>query len=64
MAVTQPLERRRFDEPDEVRERAPSRQPACDVTSLPPGHDAWVLGDEAVVAIDWHRALDRAHAAR
>ena len=27
-----------------------------DVTSLPPGHDAWVVGDEAVVAIDWHGA--------
>jgi quercetin dioxygenase-like cupin family protein len=27
-----------------------------DVTSLPPGHDAWVVGDEAVVAIDWQGA--------
>jgi hypothetical protein len=27
-----------------------------DVTSLPPGHDAWVVGDEPVVAIDWHGA--------
>lgn len=27
-----------------------------DVTSLPPGHDAWVVGDEVVVAIDWQGA--------
>jgi uncharacterized cupin superfamily protein len=26
---------------------------AGDVTVLPPGHDAWVIGDEPVVAIDW-----------
>jgi hypothetical protein len=24
----------------------------ADVSLLPPGHDAWVLGDEPVVAID------------
>ena len=24
-----------------------------DVNWLPPGHDAWVVGDEAVEAIDW-----------
>jgi uncharacterized cupin superfamily protein len=27
-----------------------------EVTSLPPGHDAWVVGDETVVAIDWQGA--------
>ncbi len=27
-----------------------------DVVSLPPGHDAWVVGDETVVAIDWQGA--------
>ena len=27
-----------------------------EVTSLPPGHDAWVVGDEPVVAIDWQGA--------
>jgi len=27
-----------------------------DVTSLPPGHDAWVVGEEPVAAIDWHGA--------
>jgi len=31
---------------------------AGDVTSLPPGHDAWVVGDEDVVVIDWSGALD------
>jgi len=24
-----------------------------DVTSLPSGHDAWVVGDEPVVVVDW-----------
>jgi hypothetical protein len=27
-----------------------------EVTSLPSGHDAWVVGDEPVVAIDWQGA--------
>ena len=27
-----------------------------DVTSLPAGHDAWVVGDEPVVVIDWFGA--------
>jgi hypothetical protein len=27
-----------------------------EVVSLPPGHDAWVIGDEPVVAIDWQGA--------
>jgi hypothetical protein len=27
-----------------------------EVTSLPPGHDAWVVGDEPVVAVDWQGA--------
>ena len=27
-----------------------------DVYSLPPGHDAWVLGDEPVVQVDWQGA--------
>jgi hypothetical protein len=26
---------------------------AGDVTSIPPGHDAWVVGDEPVVFFDW-----------
>ena len=29
---------------------------AGDVTSLPSGHDAWVLGDEPVVVVDWFGA--------
>lgn len=31
---------------------------AGEVSSIPPGHDAWVVGDEAVVAIDWQGASD------
>jgi quercetin dioxygenase-like cupin family protein len=27
-----------------------------DVTFLPSGHDAWVIGDEDVVVVDWHGA--------
>ena len=33
-----------------------------EVTSLPPGHDAWVIGDEPVVVVDWHGATDYARA--
>ncbi len=29
-----------------------------DVTSLPEGHDAWVVGDEPVVVVDWFGATD------
>lgn len=28
-----------------------------DITVLPSGHDAWVIGDEPVVAIDWQGAV-------
>lgn len=31
-----------------------------DVTSLPAGHDAWVVGDEDVVVIDWFGASNYA----
>jgi quercetin dioxygenase-like cupin family protein len=31
-----------------------------DVSALPPGHDAWVAGDEAVVTIDWTGASNYA----
>jgi hypothetical protein len=27
-----------------------------DVTSLPSGHDAWVVGDEPVIVVDWYGA--------
>jgi len=33
---------------------------AGDVTALPQGHDAWVLGDEAVVLVDWWGASNYA----
>jgi quercetin dioxygenase-like cupin family protein len=33
---------------------------AGDVTALPSGHDAWVVGNEAVVLIDWSGAADYA----
>jgi hypothetical protein len=32
------------------------------LTYLPAGHDAWVVGDETVVAIDWHGAAHYAEA--
>ena len=31
-----------------------------DVTSLPAGHDAWVLGDEPVIVVDWFGASEYA----
>ena len=31
-----------------------------DVTSLPSGHDAWVIGDESVVVVDWYGASNYA----
>jgi hypothetical protein len=34
-----------------------------DVTSLPEGHDAWVVGDETVVTIDWNGAGENVNAA-
>ena len=34
-----------------------------DVTSLRSGHDAWVLGDEPVVVVDWYGASDFAKGA-
>jgi hypothetical protein len=31
-----------------------------DVTSLPKGHDAWVVGEEPVVVVDWYGASNYA----
>ncbi|MGH3244636.1 MAG: cupin domain-containing protein [Trebonia sp.] len=31
-----------------------------DVTALPTGHDAWVVGDEPVVVVDWSGASNYA----
>jgi hypothetical protein len=31
-----------------------------DLTSLPQGHDAWVVGDEPAVVVDWFGATDYA----
>jgi hypothetical protein len=31
-----------------------------DITALPSGHDAWVVGDEPVVTIDWFGASNYA----
>jgi mannose-6-phosphate isomerase-like protein (cupin superfamily) len=33
-----------------------------DAFVIPPGHDAWVVGDEACVALDWSAAEDYAKA--
>ena len=33
-----------------------------DVTSLPQGHDAWVVGDETVITVDWFGATSWAKA--
>lgn len=34
-----------------------------EVTALPSGHDAWVVGDEPVVVVDWYGASNYARAA-
>ena len=34
-----------------------------DITSLPSGHDAWVVGDEPAVVIDWYGASSYAKTA-
>ena len=34
-----------------------------DITSLPKGHDAWVVGDEPVVVVDWFGASNYARQA-
>jgi hypothetical protein len=31
-----------------------------DITSLPSGHDAWVVGDQDVVVVDWYGASEYA----
>jgi hypothetical protein len=31
-----------------------------EITSLPQGHDAWVVGQEPVVVVDWYGATDYA----
>jgi hypothetical protein len=31
-----------------------------DITSLPQGHDAWVVGDQEVVVVDWYGASNYA----
>jgi quercetin dioxygenase-like cupin family protein len=31
-----------------------------EVALIPPGHDAWVVGNEAVVAVDWQGATNYA----
>jgi hypothetical protein len=33
---------------------------AGDVSAIPPGHDAWVVGDEPVTVLDWTGASDYA----
>jgi hypothetical protein len=33
-----------------------------DITSLPQGHDAWVVGDDTVVVVDWYGATEYAKA--
>lgn len=33
---------------------------AGDITALPAGHDAWVVGDEPLVVIDFHGASNYA----
>ena len=56
-ALPVPPERPAGD-PHGRRHRA-GRRPG-DITSLPSGHDAWVVGDEEVVVVDWYGASNYA----
>jgi ethanolamine utilization protein EutQ (cupin superfamily) len=70
----QPTAHKTFSTPDEVREFPNGRLAIRmddgtefvagpgDVTSLPSGHDAWVVGEEPVVVVDWFGASDYAKA--
>jgi hypothetical protein len=52
----QATEHRSFQSPDETR----AFPNGGDITSLPSGHDAWVVGDEPVVTVDWFGATNYA----
>ena len=58
----QQTEHKSFEAPDETRPFPNGRAGtefiagAGDVTSLPSGHDAWVVGDEPVTVVDWFGA--------
>ena len=62
----QHTEQRDFASPDEVRAFGHGRLELLrvgdpgQVTSLPAGHDAWVVGDEDVVVVDWWGASNYA----
>ena len=43
-------------DPRPDRRRPGARHPARLVYEIPPGHDAWVVGDEPFVTIDWAQA--------
>lgn len=57
-------EHKSFQTPDETREfpngHAELIAGPGDITSLPSGHDAWVVGDEEVVVVDWYGASNYA----
>ena len=69
----QTTEHKSFAKPDEVRTFPHGRAEILkvgdgteliagpgDITSLPKGHDAWVVGDDPVVVVDWFGASNYA----
>jgi hypothetical protein len=44
----------------DTRQQQEHRDFAAAFTSLPAGHDAWVVGDEEVVVVDWWGATNYA----
>jgi hypothetical protein len=58
--VVQETEHKSFAQPDETRTEMVAGP--GDVTSLPSGHDAWVVGEEPVVVVDWYGASNYAKA--
>jgi len=62
----QVTEHKSFTKPEEVRKFPNGRAEILNVagpghiTSLPKGHDAWVVGSEPVVVVDWFGASNYA----
>ena len=54
-----PVPRQRPPRDPHGRRHRVHRRPG-DITSLPSGHDAWVVGDEPVVVVDWYGASNYA----
>jgi hypothetical protein len=60
--MSQETEHKSFEQADETREFPNGQAQIVSIGSLPSGHDAWVVGDETVVVVDWYGASNYAKA--